>query len=220
MGWKASIVIIHNPDREGNEQLLQELGFNISAKIKAESFETVINPEDNKVYVGAYKGNIIICSSDIPLQFFEDTETQTENNFKRLFPNSEICAIVLHSTVNLWGYSIVKNGQKIRARAGSTDDGTFVEVGEPLEEEKELLSNSKLDSSGIRTFVFEDVPGEVFSEDQVGENFVFSICKRYFGEALDEADELLYDTELQGYKYGSFSPGPQQKNAKPWWKLW
>ena len=149
-----------------------------------------------------------------------------------IFPNSEICSIVLHSAVNLWGYSVTQNGQKIRARAGSADDGTFVEIGEPLEEEKELLSKSKLDDNGNRTYLLDDFPNEPFNEDQVGENFVFSICKRYFDEELDCADDLLFETTLTGYRFETVKQrtSTQQTNkqnsidkidnVKPWWKFW
>ncbi|MES2701351.1 MAG: hypothetical protein V4649_01875 [Bacteroidota bacterium] len=220
MGWKASTIIIHNTSRVGDEKLLQELGFSKLTKIKDETFETVINPDDNKIYIGSYRDNIIICDSRIPMQFFEDEETLLEKKFKQVFPNSEVCAITLHSVVNLWGYSVVIDGKKARARAGSADDGTFLEYGLPLAEEKELLSKSKLDNDGNRIYVFDDCPGEIFSEDQVGENFVFSVCKRYFGEELDSADNELFDTNLLGFRYKGFSKELRQNHSKPWWKFW
>lgn len=232
MGWKASTIIINKPTQIDNLELLKELGFGNLTKIEDEPFEVAINPDENKVYIGTYKDNLLICASDIPMQFFEDDETLTEKTLNRIFPNSEICSIVLHSAVNLWGYSVTKNGHKIRARAGSSDDGTFVELGEPLEEEKELLSKSKLDENGNRIYLLEDFPNEPFSEDQVGENFVFSICKRYFEEELDSADDLLFDTTLSGYKYSKVSQTKATKktekeqfveiidNTKPWWKFW
>jgi hypothetical protein len=233
MGWKASTIIIHKPTQVDNLELLKDLGFNNLTKIEDEPFEVAINPDNNRVYIGTYKDNLLVCAPDIPMQFFEDSETLTEKTLNRIFPNSEICSIVLHSTVNLWGYSVTKNGQKIRARAGSADDGTFVELGEPLDEEKELLSKSKIDENGNRIYLFDDFPDELLNEDQVGENFVFSVCKRYFDEELDSADELLFDTTLTGYKYGKVKQitSPQQQtnktnsidkidNEKPWWKFW
>jgi hypothetical protein len=128
----------------------------------------------------------------------------------------------------LWGYSVTVNGHKVRARAGSSDDGTFVEIGEPLEEEIELLSKSRLDENGNRIYLLDDFPDEPFNEDQVRENFVFSICKRYFGEELDTADQLLFDTKLTGFTYAkvinvkSLSNHGKQKmdESKPWWKFW
>lgn len=229
MGWKASTIIVHRPTQVDVNTLLKELGFQNLKKIEDAPFEIAINPDDNKVYIGSYLDNLLICTQEIPMQFFEDNETQTEKTLNRIFPDSEICSIILHSVVNLWGYSVTKNGQKIRARAGSADDGTFVNIGEPLEEEKELLSKSELDENGNRNYLFDDFPDDPMTEDQVGENFVFAICKRYFGEELDRADNLLFETILSGYKYGKINmdeitpieekqilPNPN----KPWWKLW
>ena len=215
MGWKASTIIIHKPTQVDNEELLKELGFNHLTKIEDEPFEVAINPDDQKVYIGTYKNNLLICASDILMQFFEDNETSTENTLSRIFPNSEICSIVLHSGVNLWGYSVTKMGQKIRARAGSSDDGTFVELGEPLDEEKELFRKSTINKDGKRIYIFEDIDDEPMTEDQVGENFVFAICKRYFGEELDRADDLLFETTLQGYSYqASAKTKPEKKGKK------
>ena len=202
MGWKASVIIIHKPTQADNEQLLKDVGFNNLTKIDDVPFEVAINPDDHKVYIGNYKDNLLICAPDMPMQFIVDNETETERKLKQIFPNAEICSIVLHSTVNFWGYSIITNGQKIRARAGSADDGTFIDMGEPLEEEKDLLSKSKIDKNGKRIYLLDEFADEPFNEDQVGENFVFSICKRYFDEELDSADELLFDTTLAGYGYG------------------
>lgn len=227
MGWKASIIIINKPMQIDDVTLLKELGFDNLTRIEDEPFEVAINPDENKVFIGSYKNNVLICDPDIPMQFFEDNETQIEKTLKSIFPNSEICSIILHSVVNLWGYSITSNGQKIRARAGSADDGTFVDFGEPLDEERELLSKSKLDENGSRIYFLDDFPEEQFNEDQVGENFVFSICKRYFDKNLDEADDLLFETMLAGYRYGkvlqieTFNQTESNiKNLKPWWKFW
>jgi hypothetical protein len=230
MGWKASTIIINKPTREvDNEHLLKELGFGYLTRIEDEPFEVAINPDNHKVYIGTYKDNLLICAPDIPMHFFEGTESSTEKILNQQFPDSEICSIVLHSVVNLWGYSVTRNGKKIRARAGSSDDGTFVEFGEPLDEEKELLAKSTINQEGQRTYIFDDIDDEPMTEDQVGENFVFAICKRYFGEELDSADDLLFETTLKGYSYGKVKANENKKESnksqpgiegKPWWKFW
>ena len=227
MGWKASSIIISPLSATDNEKLLNELGFINLLKIEDEPFEVAIYPDDNKVYIGTYKNNLIISAPDLPLTFFEDELTPAEKTLIAHFPNTEICSIVLHSAVNFWGYSLAKNGIKIRARAGSSDDGTFVDFGEPLEEEKELLSKSTVDNEGNRTYLLDDFPNEPFTEDAVGENFVFEISSRFFGVPLDRADDLLFETTLTGYSYTMISkPSVAKKieekttEQKPWWKLW
>jgi len=93
-------------------------------------------------------------------------------------------------------------------------------MGEPLAEEKELLSKSKLDSNGKRIYLFEDFPDEPLDEDQVGEDFVFSICYKYLDEELDSAETSLHETILQGYRYRGITPDKTTANAAPWWKFW
>lgn len=223
MGWKASIIIINKPTVIDNETLLRDLGLTDLKMIKEEVLEVVINPNNKKVYIGTYQENLLICISDLPMQLIESKESEAEKILKNTFPHSEICSIVLHSVVNLWGYSVIKNSVKIRARAGSADDGTFIELGEPLDEEKELLSKSTIDTNGTRTYLFEDFPDEPFTEDQVGENFVFAISNRYFDEQLDCNDELLFETKLSGYSYRKITllkNANPTSNSKPWWKFW
>jgi len=216
MGWKVSAVIINKAGRIADKQLIEELGFVGLAKINDEMFQAAMYPRGNKVFIGVYKDNIIVCNCDLAMQFFEGHENYIERKLSRSFPGSEICSIILQSTVDLWGYFIISKDQKLRARAGSSDDGTFMDIGDPVDEEIDLLNKATIDGSGNRTYTFDDLPDDIFEESQVGENFVFAICKRYFGSALDENDELL-DTYLAGYTYRSFT---SERPSKPWWKFW
>ncbi len=213
MGWKASTIIIKNPSEVDYENLLSQIGYSDLKKIENEKFERVINPEENKVYIGKFKNNLIICSQDTPMHFFKNSDSDAVNSIINHFPNSEICSIILHSSVNLWGFAIIKNGEKLRIKAGSAEDGTFVEYGKPLEEEKELLSKSTIDENGVRTYIFDDIDDEVMTEDQVGENFVFAITKRYFGEEINRNDELL-ETTLIGYSYQKLFKSHENKKDK------
>ena len=89
MGWKASTIIINKPNRVDKENLLEQLGFSNLTKIEDEPFEVAINPDDKKVYIGIYKDNLLICAPEIPMQFFETNETQTEKILIKAFPTSE-----------------------------------------------------------------------------------------------------------------------------------
>jgi hypothetical protein len=211
MGWKASTIIIHEPTAVDHEALLKKIGLVDLKKISNEPFEVALNPTGNKVYIGTYKNNLLICIEDLPMHFFEKKESTIEKKLYEIFPNSELCAIVLHSGVNLWGYSISKKGSKIRVKAGSADDGTFVEIGDPIKEEQALLSKSTVSSNGQRTYLLDEDDDEPLTEDQVGENFVFAISKRYFGVELDHAEDLLYETSLTGYTYQI-----SNKKSKKW----
>src|SRR6476661_7944577 len=112
MGWKASAIIVNTNKETDHKSLLSELGFTNLSKIKDRTVEEVINPDNKEVYIGTYKNNLIICTQDMPMSFFEGESGHAEKVLTDTFPDAEICSIVLHSVVNLWGYSIIKKGQK------------------------------------------------------------------------------------------------------------
>ena len=220
------MIIIHRPGRPADEQLLRDIGFSGLRKIADDSFDRVIHPEGQRVYMGTYGDNILICTADMPMQFFEEVSTPVEKRLNELFPASEICAIVLHSVVDLWGFSVTVNGRKIRAKAGSADDGTFLELGTPLEEELDLLSTAQLDEDGNRVYPMEDPDEGPLPESAVGEEYVFSISKRYLGESLDDATDELFDMMMMGYAYEKMigavgvNTHVPKDGDKPWWKFW
>lgn len=200
MGWKLSSIII-NPKTDINyESLLNKLGFENLKKIENQYFDSAMYPDNDKVFLGVYKNNLIICADNLPLNFFDKNISDTEKKLIELFPKSEICAVSLQSNINHFGFAIIRNGEKIRAKAGDADLGTILDIGEPLEQEKELLSKSKIDKDGQRLYYFEDNIHEPYLENQVGENFVFEIFKRYTGESFDSDDELL-DSVFEGFTF-------------------
>lgn len=97
-------------------------------------------------------------------------------------------AMVLHSVVNLFGYAIYQNGELIRVRAGSADDGLIIEQGEPLPEEEALFAKSVL-KDGERIYRTE-INGQLeeFTEDTFGEEFVFDLSQRFLGSRFDQFD--------------------------------
>jgi hypothetical protein len=123
--------------------------------------------------------------------------SERERRLLSLFPIGEICSVVLQSVINIWGFSLIKDGKKIRVKSGNADTGTTVDAGQPLDQELELLSKARINPDGTRYYQFGD---DVYNEDQVGENFVFQIYSRYTGIPLDQDDELLFETSFAGYK--------------------
>ena len=200
MGWKSSMIIINAEDDNKDSEILQKLGFELNEKIESQSLDSVINPDDDLIYIGNYNGNTIICTQDIPLEFLDANVSKWEAALCNLYPDTEIASFILHSVVNLWGYSITKNNRKIRARAGSSESEFQLEHGEIMEEEKHLFSLSIIDENGNRIYTFPEMPNDTFDDNQVGENFVFDLSKRYLGRKLDSCDEVLFETEFRGYK--------------------
>lgn len=208
MGWKASMIIVNNPIKVDHKEIFNRLGFIGYSTSKSKMADELFSFYSNKeVYIGEHKNNLIICNWFLPERLLMNKSSDIEKNLLSLFPSSEICVIELVSTVNFWGYKIFRNQQLIRHKVGGDEQGTLIDIGEPLPEELELLSKSFIDDEGNRKYHLEEDEDEPYSEDKVGEEFVFEIVSRYFGQRLDEADEFFDETLLTGYK-------------KSWWRFW
>lgn len=227
MGWKCAMMVVSNIQDYDQQQLLTDLEAENYQEEGHEFLETAIFPEDKQFCIGQFEGNLIVTNKASMFSNLEVNLSNIERLLSKRYPTSEICTLGLHSVVNFWGYSVVKNGEKIRLKAGDSDSGTIFDLGEPFAEELELLAKSKKNDSGERIYIFDDFPDEPQTEDQVGEEFVFELSKRYFGERLDYSDDLF---EL---KLAKFIPKPSPLNEKPviletgknrvgkkWWKFW
>lgn len=214
MGWKASMIIIHQPGEVEHRELLKRLGFINLNRIADRHLGSAMLPPEDKIYIGNYKDCLLLCEYNLPYTFFNENPPFIEELLTHLFPDKEIGIIVLHSVVNLWGFSIIKNGKRIRTRAGY-DARNVIDFGAPVKEEEYLLSKSFIDEESGERMYFLDGCKEPCMEDVIGEEFVFAVCARYFGKKLDEADEL-FDTELAGYEVAKNLPA----KPKPWWKVW
>ncbi len=209
MGWKTSLIIITSTPEIEDQRLLNILGLKGSTPKSDIVFEDTTGFHTDKVSIGRYNGNLIICEWSIPEKVIQNNQTDIERILMDSFPYSEICFIQLVSTVNFWGYKLIDNGKVLRHRAGDGQrNGTYFDIGEPLAQEKELLAKSYFDEAGNRLYIFEDDPNEIYTEDQVGEEFVFKLCARYLGLPLDEDDEFLYGIKFSCYQ------------KRSWWQFW
>lgn len=217
MGWKSSMIIISDSDNENYEDVLKSIGLSGYEEAGEELFEEAVDPIENTLYIGKYGGNLIITGEEITFECLQPDISNIEKKLLEIFPDSEICALSLHSVVNHWGYSVIKDKKKIRVRAGDSDSGTIIDFGEPLNEEEELFSHAKVGADGNRIYELDEFPDEPMTEDQVGEEFVFEISKRYFGERLDSFDEI-FETNFKAFSYSKKQA--KKKTKKKWWEFW
>lgn len=103
----------------------------------------------------------------------------------RRYPAGVVVALELQSVSGYWGFAVYERGQPLRAYTGSGDEGVLVDEGAPLPEESAAV-----------------IDGEFRGED-----CVFEISKRIFGDAI-------CDLPLEQW------PCVILKRAKPWWKFW
>ncbi|MEI9957043.1 MAG: hypothetical protein WDM90_12250 [Ferruginibacter sp.] len=202
MGFKVSMIIIQNPKNFNTETLLlKTLGFTDFIYKEDTTFDECMFPGDESVSIGYYNNNIIICDDcQVIDNFISDTLSETEKKIVALFPTSEILSTACISTTNYHGYSLTKSGNKVRTKSLNADDGFYFDFGELIEEEKLIYSNSEI-VDGKRIWKIEELPNDIFLEDQMMEDFTFGVAKRLLGVRIDneEAEELLDDTTFRKY---------------------
>ena len=183
------------------EKLIQKMGGGKLVYEAKAKFEEAMYPEKERLYFGMYKGNSIICDSDLPLIFYHDKLSKVEKKIIKLFPNNRILAANLNSTDNFYGYVLINKGKKVRVKVGDWETPVNFEMGEPLQEEKDLYSKAVLTNNGVRIFKLDKTTTRDYTEDAVGEEFVFEVVKGILGGRLDDAEMevLLFETPFYRY---------------------
>lgn len=196
MGWKAFAVFAtdragyfgSNPTHSASiaEDVRARLGFTDYEPAGEEDIYTALNPRRGALYIGGYPGGTIICDSALPSYFFDERSRRKINGesirlaevqarLLRLYPDGEVLAVVLHSVVNLWGYSVYSRGNLLRSAAGDSDKGLLANTGDPLPEELPSLQECPIDK---------------VDEEGDGESLVFEVSARMFGQRLDAFDDI------------------------------
>jgi len=221
MGWKTSVIVIKSSKVIDERQLLSALGYQNIFKATDEIFETTAYSKKRHIYIGCYNGCTIICEESMPSAMLMDKITVEGQILSDYFDGAEIAVLLLHSAVNYWGFCIIKGGRLLRVKGGDADSGLLVEKGEALPQELPLLKKQQNDEKGNPVFYFDESLNGPFTLDQVGEQFVFAISKRYFDKGLDGDEELL-ETRLSGYIFEKRRKAKRtQGDTKvPRWKFW
>jgi hypothetical protein len=200
MGWKASFIIVEKAENLHNESaILDALGFANYTSDSEAYFESCMMPRDEAVYIGYFNGQLIVCHEDLPFDFVTPRVFKKERQLAALFPDREIMAIVCHSVVNQHGYSLSKNGVKLRFKQVAHEIPVS-EYGAPLEEEIPIYEGVSLDESGKR--IWKNYQGHNWdcTEDQLMEDFTFGVAKRLLGVMISTIeDEGLMALKLRRF---------------------
>lgn len=156
-------------------------------------------PEVGELYVSRFNNHLLIANSDLIWQFTKPDTTQTERNFIKTFPSSEIFSLSLgYGTY----YCLIENGSKIRLR--EVGDEIYQDVGQLLPEELNLKSEDLFDNEELK-FMKEELTKEEF-EQQYQSNLAyetpFELTKRFFGVRYDELE--IKDYIFESVRYRNF----------------
>ncbi|MDR1054390.1 MAG: hypothetical protein LBL90_00825 [Prevotellaceae bacterium] len=195
MGWKASMIIIQNPDNvKDDDIILKAFGMGQRKYACNTTLDECIYPRDESINIAYYNGSIIICDDfQLSGKFIMEEISTEERTIIKLFPDSEILTVSCLSLTTFHGYSLIRNGKRVRAKAMSADDGFYINIGDPIEEEKAIYAQGEL-RHGKYYWTHED---NEYTEDQLMEDFTFGIAKRLLGVRIDESEgEELMDEVL------------------------
>jgi len=212
MGWKAFVLFAtdqppgyfgsfppHDPQRA--EQLRQQLGLTGYETVGPAVLDDGLNPDKNALFIAAPARGIVLSHPDLVQSFFLDGDSDAlgavpphVEKFRQallgIYPTGQVLAIVLHSVVNLWGYSLFSEGRLVRCATGASDDGVIADFGEPLPEERPLLAQMELN-------------------DENGEEFVFAVAARLLGRPLDQF--------VEGLNLGMTEYRKTRPSLRAWW---
>lgn len=188
MAWNKYYIIVKSPKLTNTKEILTKL--NLAQYKPTEEVPLHYSNKPETLFTGFYKDSFIVVHPDLAFHFFGETQSETEKLFIDTFPESEIAALVENSTVGLYSYAIIDNGQKIRMKDGC-DGEVYNDKGDLLPEEKEILSQK----------IFEDEEIEEMKEDGMSDEEVTAminheaswrvpnlLTKRYFGETIGSID--------------------------------
>jgi hypothetical protein len=201
MGFKASFIIVENAENQHDEtSILNALGFADFGFDSEVFFEECMYPRDEGVYIGYYRGNLIVCNEDLPTGFFANRVIGREKQLTALFPDREIMAVMCHSVVNYHGYALSKDGVKLRTKQ-IAHDSPLQEFGERLEEENAIYATSTKDENGANFWKNYNGQNYDCTEDQLMEDFTFGVAKRLLGVMIStgEDEELFFETPFRKF---------------------
>ncbi len=201
MGFKASFIIVENAENQQDETtILNALGFPDFEYDSEVFFEECMYPRDKGIYIGYYRGNLIVCHEDLPSRFFASRVVGSEKQLTALFPDREIMAVMCHSVVNYHGYALSKNGVKLRTKQIDSES-PIQEFGERLEEENDIYATSAKDENGANFWKNYNGQNWDCTEDQLMEDFTFGVAKRLLGVKIStsEDEELSFETPFRKF---------------------
>ena len=232
MGWKAASIFVnergpgyfgtlppHNPEKA--RKICHSLGLSFS-NTKQSTFENGLYPPAGTFALGAYEGGLILADQDELIGCSGEDDDPTVLKILHQYPDASILCITLHSVVNHWGYALYENSKLLRRFVGDADDGIALEEGQLQPEEKTLFERSRQTEPGRRIFQI-DINGvtEEFPENAAGEELVFRMASRFFGQPLDHCKPVdLFDLQLELFSKPQKATSSFKSSAKPLWKFW
>ncbi|GJL95764.1 MAG: hypothetical protein DHS20C05_21690 [Hyphococcus sp.] len=187
MGWKLAIAVMSLNGRSLKGAVSDFYGKKCVLSPSDQTVETVLYPSNQNLKFACEEGGNAWVFD------WPSVEKALE---KRYSSTDDVSFFILHSVVNLYGFSHYRNGLEIRRRVGSSDEGIIFDTGEISENELTALKQVTGDAPIEKTLSSWNNPNELyesdeeeFSHDSLGEEVVFKLIQAQTGINLSRVSE-------------------------------
>lgn len=195
MGLKKSILILEGKPSCSTIELIESFGFRNIMFHKVATLDNYIDPEEGFIAVAFWNEFTVIAHNMLPLSMIEldysNRRYFQEVTIRRYFETKNSLAVILQSTTNSYGMSLLKDG-KYSGIFGSDNSNPW-EWGERTQIELDYLQNSYINSSGKTIFKIKE---EDYTHDQLGENIILWNIENFVKKPTIE----LHQLEAEVYK--------------------
>ena len=134
MSWNKYCIIITNVEETDLIKAVHLTGYHILTPSSEVDFRTAFDNRGDEMPFGLIDNCLWILSPTQVDKFFSEIPSALEKNLCKKFPSSTIMALEENSTVDSFGFSLIRNGQRIRVLNGC-DGEYYFDYGEPIDEE-------------------------------------------------------------------------------------
>ncbi len=188
MAWNKYYIFVKSPKTKDLGEILKQL--NLGHLKPTETVPLHYSNKPETLFAGFYNDNLLLVHPDLPFDFFNANQTDTEKLFIKTFPDTEIGVLIENSTVGLFSFAIIKNGQKIRMKDGS-DGEYYNDAGDLLPEEKEILTQKIFEEEEI-----DEMKEMEMTDEDIEASRIFQaswrvpnlLSKRYLDECVSDID--------------------------------
>ena len=147
MASNFSFVFIENKKEIDINHFLDKIEFNGYSPVEEVDLWDTSKPDT--LFIGKHNGYLIFADEGLPYLFFKETRGKMETRFVEYFPDSEISAFFLNESTGMFGFAIIKNGERKRILLGG-DGEIHLELGEKLSIENQIVRNEIFDEDTLK----------------------------------------------------------------------
>ncbi|RAJ06568.1 hypothetical protein LX64_01695 [Chitinophaga skermanii] len=199
MGWKFHVVVIEKKDNITIAAVAEVLGWTLVESAPPTPFLDTLFSKDK--YIGEWNNYIYIVHNELPVAFFQAHPSSIETTFQQQFPHTEIAALALNSTIDLYGFHLSKMGRRLRVKHGA-DLQVFINEGALLLEEMEVMNTHILSPEELEEMQ-EDWSREELAhiiDQERSIKTVMQLTKRYFEKPIDTLGSLVEKISMQAHQ--------------------